>query len=498
MGNSLKELGRLGQKRYGGFFYEEFLRELQGKKGMAVYQEMSENDDTIGAILFSIEMLIRQASWDVQPGGTTPADEEARDFVLSCMDDMSDTWSDTISEILSFLTYGWSAHEIVYKRRCGKRSDPQLRSKYTDGLIGWQKLPIRSQDTLYEWLYDDNDNIRGIIQNPPPDFGFIEIPVEKLLLFKTKSRKGNPEGRSILRNAYRDWYFKRRIQEIEGIGIERDLAGFPVLTAPEGLDIWNAEDPEMVAIKNAAENIVQNIRRDSLEGLVAPNGWELKLLTSGGQRQFDTSAVIERYDSRMAMTCMADFILLGHQNVGSFALSSDKTKMFSMAIGSYLDIICEVFNNQAIPALIDINGDYFSGITDYPTLTHGDVEDANLEKLGDYISKMITCGALIPDESVEDFVREQAGMPERLEDWDEAEDTSASDGGTDQNGNQQNAGATPSADEPPKGTAGTTRNTTGSEDEPDDGDDEEDNEDDEKDDLDKARAARKRLGRRGG
>lgn len=32
MGNSLKELGRLGQKRYGGFFYEEFLRELQGKK----------------------------------------------------------------------------------------------------------------------------------------------------------------------------------------------------------------------------------------------------------------------------------------------------------------------------------------------------------------------------------------------------------------------------------------------------------------------------------
>lgn len=496
MGNSLKELGRLGQKRYGGFFYEEFLRELQGKKGMAVYQEMSENDDTIGAILFSIEMLIRQASWDVKPGGTTPADEEARDFVLSCMDDMSDTWSDTISEILSFLTYGWSAHEIVYKRRCGKRSDPQLRSKYTDGLIGWQKLPIRSQDTLYEWLYDDNDNIRGIIQNPPPDFGFIEIPVEKLLLFKTKSRKGNPEGRSILRNAYRDWYFKRRIQEIEGIGIERDLAGFPVLTAPEGLDIWNAEDSEMVAIKNAAENIVQNIRRDSLEGLVAPNGWELKLLTSGGQRQFDTSAVIERYDSRMAMTCMADFILLGHQNVGSFALSSDKTKMFSMAIGSYLDIICEVFNNQAIPALIDINGDYFSGITDYPTLTHGDVEDANLEKLGDYISKMITCGALIPDESVEDFVREQAGMPERLEDWDEAEDTSASDGGTDQNGNQQNAGAAPSADEPPKGTAGTTR-TTGSEDDLDDGD-EEDTEDDEKDDLDKARAARKRLGRRGG
>ena len=450
MGNTLKELGRLGQKRYGGFFYEEFLKELQGKRGIAVYQEMSENDDTIGAILFSIEMLIRQVVWDVQPGGATPADEEARDFVLSCMDDMSDTWSDTISEILSFLTYGWSAHEIVYKRRCGKRSDPRLRSKYTDNLIGWQKLPIRSQDTLYEWLYDDHDNIRGIIQNPPPDFGFIEIPVEKLLLFKTKSRKGNPEGRSILRNAYRDWYFKRRIQEIEGIGIERDLAGFPVLTAPEGLDIWNEEDPEMVAIKNAAETIVQNIRRDSLEGLVVPNGWEMKLLTTGGQRQFDTSAS--------------------------------------------LDIICEVFNNQAIPALIDINGDYFSGITDYPTLTHGDVEDANLEKLGNYISQMITCGALIPDESVEVLVREQAGMPERLEDWDDAEDTSASDGGTDTNGNQQNATDTAPTDAQPTGTAGATNRPT----DPEDDAKNEEDEDEDEDDLEKARAARKRLGRKGG
>lgn len=422
MGNSMKELGRLGQKRYGGFFFEEFLKELQGRKGIAVYKEMSENDDIAGAILYAIEMLIRQASWNVQPRGTTPADEEARDFVLSCMDDMSDTWSDTISEILSFLTYGWSAHEIVYKRRCGKRKDPRLRSKYTDGLIGWQKLPIRAQETLYEWLYDGNDNIVGLVQNPPPDFGLINIPIEKLLLFKTKSRKGNPEGRSILRNAYRDWYFKRRIQEIEGIGIERDLAGLPTMTAPEGLNIWDEEDPEMIAMRVAAERVVQNIRRDSLEGLVVPNGWKVELLSTGGRRQFDTSAIIERYDSRIAMTVLADFILMGHQSVGSFALSSDKTKMFSMAIGSYLDIICEVFNNVAIPALIDINGDHFAGITDYPQLTHGDVEDANLEKLGNFINQMVGCGALIPDEGLEDFIRDAAGMPERLEDWDDKEE----------------------------------------------------------------------------
>lgn len=413
----LKELGRLGQKRYGGFFYEEFLKELQGRKGIAVYREMSENDDVIGAILFAVEMLIRQASWNVQPGGDSQKDREAADFILGCMDDMQDTWTDTISEILSFLTFGWSAHEIVYKRRCGRSRDPRLRSKYDDGLIGWQKLPIRSQDTLYEWRYDNQDNLLSMIQMPPPDFGLIEIPVNKLLLFRTKSRKGNPEGRSLLRNAYRDWYFKRRIQEIEGIGIERDLAGFPVLTSPEKTDIWDDEDPELCAMRLAAEKIVQNIRRDSLEGLVIPSGWKLELLSTGGRRQFDTNAIIERYDTRMAMTVLADFVFLGHQQTGSFALSSDKTELFSMAIGAYLDIICEVFNSQGIPQLIDLNGEHFAGITDYPQLTHGDIENPDLEALGMFLNNVTGAGILIPDEGVEDYVREVSGLPERVGDY---------------------------------------------------------------------------------
>lgn len=413
----MKELGRVGMNRWGGHFREEFLTELQGRRGIQAYREMSENDDIIGAVLYAIELLIRQATWDVQPGGDSVKDKEAAEFVRSCMDDMTDTWTDTISEILSFLTFGWSAHEIVYKRRAGNSRDPRLKSKYTDGLIGWQKLPIRAQETLYEWKYDDSDNLTGLVQMPPPDYGIIEIPVEKLLLFRTKSRKANPEGRSILRNAYRDWYFKRRIQEIEGIGVERDLAGFPTLTAPEGINIWDDEDPEMLRMRAAAERLVQNIRRDSMEGIVMPAGWQLSLLSTGSRRQFDTNAIIERYDARIAMTVLADFVLLGHQNTGSWALSSDKTELFSMAIGSYLDIICEVFNNQGITRLIDLNGEHFKGITDYPYLTHGDVESQDLEKLGAFLTAATGSGVLIPDEGIEDYVREAAGFPERIQDY---------------------------------------------------------------------------------
>lgn len=408
--DKFREYGRTGLYRFNtGWIYEEFLRELQGRKGVEVYKEMSENDDIIGAILFATEMLMRQSDWNIQEAGTTRQDLDAAEFVRSCMDDMEETWSEFISEVLSFLPYGWSYHEIVYKRRMGNTRNPETRSKYDDGLIGWRKLPIRSQDTLWEWKYDERDNLIGLVQCAPPLYDQVFIPLEKALHFKTRSRKSNPEGRSILRNSYRDWYFKRRIQEIEGIGIERDLAGLPVLTAPEGVDIWSDDCKEELA---KAENIVRSVRRDEREGIVLGNGWQFTLTSTGGRRQFDTNQIIERYDTRMAMTVLADFVLLGHQNVGSFALSSDKTELFSVALGAFLDLICEVFNKQAIPRLIDINGEHFAGITGYPALIHGDIETQDLGELGQFVSQMVGIGAITPDGGMEAYLRMAANLPE--------------------------------------------------------------------------------------
>ena len=155
---------------------------------------------------------------------------------------------------------------------------------------------------------------------------------------------------------------------------------------------------------------------DELAGIVKPSGFEFELLSSGGNKQFDTNAIIQRYDTGMAMTVLADFIFLGHQQVGSFALSSDKTELFAMAIGAYLDIICETFNSQGIPSLIDINGSHFEGITDYPKLAHGDIENVDIQKMGTYIKDMAGVGILVPDDALEDYVREAANLPERTAD----------------------------------------------------------------------------------
>ena len=417
------EIGRVGQYRYGSMgisnqFMEEFLPELRGIKGVQAYTEMADNDATVGAILFAIEMLMRNVDFKIEPSGNSDKDKEAAEFVESCMDDMERTWSDTLSEILSFLIYGWSYHEIVYKRRAGNSSSPITNSKYTDGLIGWRKLPIRSQDTLYGWEYKDNtDELIGMTQMPPPDFGTFTIPIEKALHFRTRSRKDNPEGRSILRTAYRSYYFKKRLEEIEGYGVERDLAGFPVLYAPADFPIWD-DDPETQQVLARAERIVSSIRRDAREGLVLPggeNGWKLELVTSGSRRQFDTNAIIDRYDKRIATSVLADFVMLGQQQVGSFALADSKTKIFALAIGTYLDVICEVFNNQGIPRLIDINGEHFKGITDYPKMTHGDIDEQDIGQFAAFVKEMIGAGVIQPDEELEKEVRRVGGLPERIE-----------------------------------------------------------------------------------
>ena len=422
-----KEIGRIGQHRYGidgqaSIFMEEFLPELQGIRGVHAYTEMADNDATVGAVLFAIEMLMRNAEFSVEPGGESKIDKEAAEFVKTCMHDMEETWQEFLSECLSFITYGWSYHETVYKRRCGKTASPLTKSKYKDGLIGWRKLPIRAQDTLYGWEYKpQSDELTGMTQYAPPDYVKCTIPLDKALHFKTRSRKGNPEGRSILRTAYRAYYFKKRLEEIEGYGMERDLAGFPVLYAPPGMDIWDANDEEMLRVLARAEQIVSSIRRDALEGLVLPGGfdmgqgWKLELLASSGKRQFDTNQIIDRYDKRIATSVLADFVMLGQQQVGSFALADSKTKIFALSIGTYLDVICEVFNNQAIPRLIDLNGDHFKGITDYPQMKHGDIDEQDIKQFADAISTLIGAGVLTPDEGIEEHIRRVLKLPEKLE-----------------------------------------------------------------------------------
>lgn len=429
----LSELGSTGLRRSGGTVYEEFLVNLRGLRGARIYREMADNDPVVGSIIYAIEKVITRLDWRVDPyrdntvdGEPEESDIEVANFVEDCMYDMSESWDATLSNILSMLVFGYSYHEIVYKIRKGPdQKDPSKRSKFIDGRIGWRKLPVRAQETLFQWMLDEDGGIQGMWQVDPSSGGTHIIPIEKALLFRVSTQKNNPEGRSLLRNAYRPWFFKRRIEEIEAVGIERDLAGLPVAFVPPEY-LSSAATADQASVLQTVQDIVTRIKRNEQEGVVFPTLYDdaghkmfdLQLLSSGGSRQFDTDKIVQRYDQRIAMSVLSDFILLGHDRVGSYSLGASKIDLWSMSVDALARSIAEVFNQHAIPRLLRLNG---MDTTRLPELTYGDVAQVDLTEIADYVSKLAGAGIIVSDSKLEEHLRLISGLPPAEENPEEME-----------------------------------------------------------------------------
>ncbi len=389
------EIGTTGLNRFGGQVYEEFLTELQGQRGIKIYKEMSNNDAIVGAILFAIEMALREVPWFTEPEGS----KEAK-FLQECMRDMSHTWRDFISEILSMLPFGYSWFEIVYKKRDGEKSN------FSDNRIGWRKFGYRAPETLVNWIFDDEGGIRAFVQSSAPSYNQIVIPIEKSILFRTRKHKNNPEGRSVLRNAYRSWYFKTNLEALEGISLERSFAGLPVMHLPQGASTGTGASDEA-----AAKSIVRKIRIDEQMGVVLPNGWDLKLEGSEGRGLDVFGKSISRYRQEIMLSVLATFIALGMEKVGSFALARESRDFFQIALQGWIDNISETLNEFAVPKLLKLNN--FDPMS--ARIKSGTVGQVDLEVMSNYIMRLSQVGALNPDPPLETYLREVAGLPSRIE-----------------------------------------------------------------------------------
>lgn len=416
--------GGTGLKQAGGLIFEEWHRRLQGIRGVRTYREMADNSAIVGAMLYAMVSLIKQI-----PRTTKPAQEDdeksakAKQHLDDCLADMSHTFDDWLEEILSMLPFGWSNFEIVYKIRRGDSKDPRFRSRFNDGLVGWRKFVIKPQDALTRWEIDEDDGgIKGMwVITDKGEEKF--LPIEKSALFRIKAHKNNPEGKSLLRNAFLDWYYAKHLTEVESIGIERDLAGLPKMEVPPDL-MEPGASPEKAALRRDYEDLVQNIRRDELEGLVVPaeeitlsdgtavkTGYKFSLVSTGGTRTIDAGAAIVRHEQRMAMSVLMEFIMLGMDKVGSFSLASSKTEIFATALKAVVNSIQAVINRFVIPRLFGFMRATFPEGT-WPTLEFGDIETPNLPDLASFVSSLTTAGVIQSDAGIERHLRKVSGLPE--------------------------------------------------------------------------------------
>ncbi len=274
-----------------------------------------------------------------------------------------------------------------WKNHVAEAIEPTLVFGYTpfatwlervNGEILWRKLLMIGQNTVWRWYFDEDEEISGL-QQLAIGFPVEDIPIERIVLYRTSVYRGNPEGRSVFRNCWIPYYFAKNMMQIEGVGVERDIAGTPKVKLPQ-----NADTAANSADMQRAEQIARNLRNDDQAGVVEPFGWLVELLASPGSRLFDTDKIITRYESRMLMSAGAQFLMLGQNGVGSLALSRDQTDFFVMFANGVAEMVANCFTEYGVKPLLKLNGYDPEGIT----RTHTPAGDIDLEKLGNFLSSI--------------------------------------------------------------------------------------------------------------
>lgn len=424
----LSEGGYVGLNIFNGVSNEEMKKELNFPNNLKTYKNMSYHG-TVNAPLTLYTNIISKADWVVKPPKEATEEEKKQtEFIRECLTDMDQPFEELIKDILSMNIYGFSVHEKVYRKRYTSNG-----SKYNDGLIAWKKLPIRSQESIKKFLFsDDGNEVTGVQQNvsnlsdPYGRFSMrdkleVNLPKSKFMLFRTGNHRGDPYGKSMLRDAYLAWRYLTVLEEIESNGVAKDLSGIPILKLPPQYLSKDAT-PEQVAIRQYYERSMANLQVNQQSAMILPNAYdpdtrqplfELALLSMDGKKGFDTTKVKEYYKNLILTSLFADILIMGQSATGSFALGQIKNSLSGAMAESMIREIKSVFNNDLIRQTYELNGWNTARAC---TLDFENLESADLESFSKAVQRFASTSVLEVDREVLNRVRESIGVDPLPED----------------------------------------------------------------------------------
>lgn len=418
----LGESGYMGLSIFSGVSTDEIKRELNFPYNIKIYKEMSYHS-AINASLTLFENIVGKATWSFKPPVDATAEEIKQcKLVQSMMDDMEHTWPEFIRDTLSMNIFGFTVHEKVYRKRLKANG-----SMFDDGLIGWKKLPIRAQETIQKFIFsDDGNEIRGVKQNLSGVTDLynryenrvtneVIMARAKFMLFRAGRHRGDPFGKSPLRDAYLAWRFLTALEDLEAVGVAKDLNGLPILMLPPQ---YLSEDatPEQKAIKTYYENAMRNLQMNQQSAMILPNAYDpdskkplfsLELLSVDGKKAFDISKIKEYYKNLIMTSLFSDVLIMGQSATGSFALGAIKNSLSGAASEGMIKVICEVINQDLIKQTYELNG---WDVSRRGTMDYDNLEDADLETLSKFLQRTASVGLIEKDREVLNFVRSSMGV----------------------------------------------------------------------------------------
>jgi hypothetical protein len=391
-----KPVGSSGTELFAGYFSEEYLQSLRGRKGAKVYDEMRRSESQIAMLMNAVMNPIKAGVWEFE-AAEIPDGEKQKELIEYIAKECID-FETFLHEALTFLIFGYSIFEVV---NSVVFNHPKFGT--FNGLKG---LAFRSQKTIERWNVDagtgELQTVEQWVQGDlvPGRSAFLKMPAEFLLIFSLQKEGDNYEGISSLRAMYGAWFRKNLYLKLAAIGVEKSAIGTVVGTIPA-----NKQDPSQIA---EFKSMLSNFTAHESAYLVKPAGWEVEVIKG----EFDSGKIKELIileNTEMINSLVANFLALGTGGgSGSFALGTDLSDFFLSGIQIYADLIAGVWNRKLIPNLIKLN---FGEQEAYPKLKVSGINDKAGKELSDIISAMVGSKVITADTKLEDFVRKSYDLP---------------------------------------------------------------------------------------
>jgi hypothetical protein len=257
--------------------------------------------------------------------------------------------------------------------------------------------------------------------------GVKEIPFNWITYSSYSSTDSSPSGNSLFDAAYIPWREKQLLQDLTLIGVQKDMAGMPVLGAPSSLLSAAAENPngpEARMVEQLKSNLANLHAGDQAYSMIptdthSENGngqrqFELKFLgIEGSGKQFDVVDLVEQRKRAIYNCFSCQNMISGENGGGSYNLLEGQTSLQAHAVELDNMVVDEMWNKQVIPKLLLLNGITLSE-EDIPVWESGDVQEVSMDEYGKAVNRMARLLPAVP--AVVNSILDKLGIPYQVED----------------------------------------------------------------------------------
>jgi hypothetical protein len=397
--------GQSGRVNFNGFIqYDELNPKLIGAAGLAVFDQMYREDPDVKRNVTAMWSPLQSATWTIEPYGgdqATDADRKAADLCKwAVFENMSPNWYGHLATLGPVLIRsGFCPFEQIWETAEWEGQQVTVP----------KKLDLRLPRTIWRFPQDDFGDLVGVEQFLP-NAGYAYIPATELCYYRLQAEGDNWVGTSLLRQAYKPWFYKSHFERIDAIGQERKAVGVPVVYPPQNASPATKKEVETILANlhvNEVGYIMSPGPKAGTNGADATEGWDFDVIKFDSSSGDTIQASISAQKQSIAAAFLADFLELGHHQVGARATAEVQDDPFLTAVSAMGTEIKQP-GDGLLARIAFANDKTLKGA---PKWKMSITDTSSLSELAEYVAKLVEKGAMEPDPELEDYLRERADLP---------------------------------------------------------------------------------------